>query len=119
MCMIEKHFFDFLLVGLGAIPGAFFRWIIDNDFAVNVFGAYVLGFVMGLKVNSRFGIIFGIGFCGACTTFSSWMVKIIQLLNIGLLLDALLLIVSTMFFGLLALVIGFFLGKRINELILS
>ena len=76
----------FLLVIAGAAAGAPTRWWVDQviqrrwtpvfpwgTFTVNVCGSALLGFLAaGWDADSSVLALFGIGFCGALTTFSSF-----------------------------------------------
>jgi len=103
-----------LLVALGAVPGALIRWQINNDFLVNIIGAALLGFLLSLHCSRNLKVTLGFGFCGALTTFSGWMFDSAQLLISGLLFKAFGLIFYTFGFGLLAAVVGFWLGKNVK-----
>ena len=74
---------NFLLVSLGAIPGAIFRWQIDEVIIVNIVGCFFLGFINALPVSRRYKLIFGFGFCGSLTTFSGWSYQLFKLINKG------------------------------------
>ena len=116
--MVENQlvaFERFILVGLGAVPGALIRWFLNNDLAVNLLGTGVFGLVMGLRARFRFQLIFCIGFCGACTTFSGWVFKIMEFVNDGFWLKGISLIMITMVCGILALFAGFLIGRTIKE----
>ena len=65
-------------VSLGAIPASLFRWLIPNDLFVNIIGTLVLGFIAGFGLRNRYKLTIAIGFCASCTTFSSWIVNIIE-----------------------------------------
>ena len=76
---LRQDLSELLLVALGAVPGAVIRWQIgshlpDNDVIVNVLGAFILGWLVGLPLRPKRQLLVGIGFCGSLTTFSSWMV---------------------------------------------
>jgi CrcB protein len=87
---------ELLLVGLGAIPGALLRWqssvqlgpclggSAGADLLVNVLGSFVLGFLAGpIPMRAGLLLLLGIGFCGSLTTFSSWMLDVVKLLEGG------------------------------------
>ena len=103
-------------IAVGAVPGAFIRWQLDNSFVVNFFGAGILGLVLGLRFRRRYQLLFGVGFCGALTTFSSLMVDSAELVINGFLIQAFGLITYTFFFGLFAGAFGFFMGREIRKL---
>ena len=77
---------ELLLVAAGAVPGALLRWQLgaalhDRDVLANVLGALILGLLLGLPYRPRLQLLIGIGFCGAFTTFSSWMVNSVELMH--------------------------------------
>ena len=57
----------------------------------------------------------GVGFCGALTTFSGWIFHSYELLVNGLYLKSFGLIIYTLGFGLLAAIVGFWIGKKIRQ----
>ena len=112
---IRKELYYLGLLSLGAVPGAFIRWQIDDNFIVNICGSTVLGFLISFPLKYQYKLMLGVGFCGALTTFSSWMIDSVELILRGALLKALALIFSAFVFGLAAAAIGFIIGKRINS----
>lgn len=51
-------------------------WLPWGTLSVNVLGCLILGIVMGLTQgtsSSRLALLWGTGFCGGFTTFSTWM----------------------------------------------
>ena len=62
-----------LFISIGAVPAALFRWKIDDIFAVNIIGCFLLGFINTLLIPRKYKLIFGFGFCGSLTTFSGWI----------------------------------------------
>ena len=106
---------ELLLVALGAIPGALLRWqssvqlgpwlggSAGADLLVNVLGSFVLGFLAGpIPLRTGLLLLLGIGFCGSLTTFSSWMLDVVKLLEGGQPLGALLLVLVSLVMGLAA-----------------
>lgn len=80
------------LVAIGGFFGAIARLGISNWFKkryssafplgtlfVNLLGAFLLGFIIGKGVNSSWQLLFGTGFMGAFTTFSTFKLESIQL----------------------------------------
>jgi CrcB protein len=54
------------------------------DLLVNVLGSFVLGFLAGpIPMRTGLLLLLGIGFCGSLTTFSSWMLDVVKLLEGG------------------------------------
>ena len=110
---------ELLLVALGAVPGALLRWqlglyLADQNVVANSLGAALLGFSAGLPAAPRRQLLFGIGFCGSLTTFSSWMLAAVRQLAIGDVKSAAGLIGLTLGLGLGAAALGFQLGRLIR-----
>ena len=110
---------ELLLVALGAVPGALLRWqlglyLADQNVLANSLGAALLGFSTGLPAAPRRQLLFGIGFCGSLTTFSSWMLAAVRQLAIGDVKSAAGLIGLTLGLGLGAAALGFQLGRLIR-----
>ncbi len=112
---LKSELQELWLVALGAVPGAWIRWQADNDLVVNVVGAAILGLLLGLPYRPRRQLLIGVGFCGALTTFSSWMVDCVKLIASGDWLPALGLIALTLGFGLGAATAGFLIGQQIKR----
>ena len=74
---------DFIIISIGAVPAAIFRWQIDQIFIVNTIGCFLLGFINSLPVSRRYKLIFGFGFCGSLTTFSGWSFQLYKFINQG------------------------------------
>ena len=110
---------ELLLVALGAVPGALLRWqlglyLADQNVVANSLGAALLGFSTGLPAAPRRQLLFGIGFCGSLTTFSSWMLAAVRQLAIGDVKSAAGLIGLTLGLGLGAAALGFQLGRLLR-----
>ena len=110
---------ELLLVAIGAVPGALLRWqfsvlLHDRDVLVNVLGALILGLLLGLPYRPRLQLLAGIGFCGSLTTFSSWMVNSVDLINSGEPLAAMGLIAMTLGLGLGGAALGLLIGRSIS-----
>ena len=74
----------FLLISLGAFPGALLRWKIDNILIVNIIGCFLLGIINALPISKKYKLIFGFSFCGSFTSFSGWSLQLFQLISQGL-----------------------------------
>ncbi|NEU57960.1 CrcB family protein [Halorussus sp. MSC15.2] len=81
-----------LLVGVGGVLGALSRFAVGSvlsprtrsTLAVNVLGSFALGaLTVGLADGTALLSVFGIGFCGAFTTFSSFAVETVELYEGG------------------------------------
>ena len=109
---IKKN--TFFLISIGAIPGALFRWGIDEIFIVNIIGCFLLGFFNSLAIPKRYKLTLGVGLCGSMTTFSGWSFHLHNLLTQGL--YGLFLVKSILFvlIGVFAIGLGHILGKKLN-----
>ncbi|SFR34723.1 fluoride efflux transporter FluC [Halogeometricum limi] len=75
-----------VLVGLGGTLGALSRYAVDtalsgghrSTLAVNVLGSFALGALVAAPVSTAAATLFGTGFCGAFTTFSSFAVGVAE-----------------------------------------
>lgn len=115
---LREELSELLLVALGAVPGAVMRWQVgahlqDNNVIVNVLGAFILGWLVGLPLRPKRQLLIGIGFCGSLTTFSSWMVDCVVFIAQGDWLAALGLIGMTLGLGLGAAALGVVAGRSL------
>ena len=87
---------EFLLLGLGALAGAFLRYKMTespilfgvlpiNILIINVLGSFILGiFVvisMSYNLDPKYSIFIAIGFCGSFTTMSSFAFQSVSLID--------------------------------------
>lgn len=117
---------DVLLVAIGAIPGAWLRFRLVNHlqpliprkhwatFAVNVIASFVLGLLVALEQrcagSGRLLLLLGTGFLGSLSTFSTFVVEVLQALQRGESRQALLLAAGSVLAGLSALELGLQVG---------
>ena len=120
-----------LLVGLGAIPGAWLRLRVVNHFepvvprkhwgtfAVNLIAAFGLGLVAGLGVsgncqpsaaNGPLMLLVATGFFGSLSTFSTFAVELLNTLRGHQWLQAVVLAFGSIVGGLLVAAAGYALG---------
>ncbi|QNG27794.1 CrcB family protein [Synechococcus sp. HK01-R] len=121
-----------LLVGLGAIPGAWLRLRIVNHvepivprkhwgtFTVNLIAAFALGLVLGLQTSGRcqpaaagaspLMLLIAVGFFGSLSTFSTFAVELLTTLQRRHWGEALLLSLGSILGGLLVAGLGYGLG---------
>lgn len=118
-----------ILIGLGGFAGAIARYLVDGFVAervtgafpwgtlvVNVSGSFLLGLLFALTVDRAIlpaeirGPVL-IGFIGAYTTFSTYMLESWQLMGSGAFGLALVNIVGSAVLGLVAVVAGLTLGR--------
>jgi CrcB protein len=111
--------------GFGAL-GALARFRVDGavsarvkrDFpagtlVVNLTGAFALGLLTGAAVSTRVAFVFGTGFMGGYTTFSTWMVETERLGEAGQLASGMLNLAVSMLAGFAAVAAGFYLGQAL------
>ena len=117
---------EVVLVGLGAIPGAWLRLKVVNHFQpmmskkhwgtflVNVVACFALGLVLALNescsASTGIALLMGVGFFGSLSTFSTFAVELLNQLRAGQALSAFLLALVSIGAGLLASAVGYGLG---------
>lgn len=80
-----------IMVGLGGFFGAIARFLISKQLnakaaiplgtlTVNLAGAFLLGMISGAKADPTLALLFGTGFMGAFTTFSTLKLEMLQFL---------------------------------------
>ena len=115
-----------LLVGLGAIPGAWLRLKTVNHFepmlpkkhwgtfAVNVIACFGLGLVVALhqscNAKTALALLIGVGFFGSLSTFSTFAVELLNECRAGRPFVAVVLAMASIAAGLCAAAAGFALG---------
>ena len=116
-----------LLVGLGAIPGAWLRLKTVNHFepmlpkkhwgtfAVNVIACFGLGLVVALHqsggAKTGLALLIGVGFFGSLSTFSTFAVELLNELRAGRPFVAVVLAMASIAAGLGAAGAGYGLGS--------
>ena len=109
-----------LLVILGAAIGAPSRFVVDQylrkfsnapwgTFTVNVLGSFVIGLTWGASENTV--ALFAIGFAGAFTTWSTFMLDIYLAIQLKKYRDAAINLSASLIFGLLAAWVGLHLAQ--------
>ena len=119
---------ELVLVACGAVSGAWLRWqsgvhlgpllggAAISNLLVNVIGSLILGFLAGpIPRRPSLLLLLGIGFCGCLTTFSSWMLDFVRLINAGQPVLGLLLIVVSLLLGVASAAAGFLLSRRVFD----
>ena len=118
--------FEALLVGVGAIPGAWLRLKMVNHFepmvpkkhwgtfAVNVIACFGLGLVLALvqscSAKTGLALLIGVGFFGSLSTFSTFAVELLNELRAGRPFVSLVLALASIAAGLCAAGVGYGLG---------
>ena len=117
-----------LLVGIGAIPGAWLRLKVVNHvqpmvpkkhwgtFIVNVVACFALGLVLALNdtcsASTGIALLMGVGFFGSLSTFSTFAVELLNELRAGQALTAVVLALASIGAGLLASALGYGVGTH-------
>ena len=105
--------YQFFLISIGAVPGALFRWQIDNIIMVNIIGCFLLGMINGLPIQRRYKLIFGFGFCGSLTSFTGWSYHLYQLISNNLYRSFVLNSTLIIVIGLFAIYLGDLFAKEV------
>lgn len=115
-------------MALGAIPGAWLRlkWVNHlqpmvprkhwGTFAVNVIACFSLGLLLALleRCGTATGValLIGVGFLGSLSTFSTFVVEVLNELRAGQGFLAMVLLLASLLMGLLAAGAGYGLGAH-------
>ena len=113
-------------MALGAIPGAWLRLRLVNHlepmlprkhwatFLVNVSACFSLGLVLALVERcdpmTGLALLIGVGFLGSLSTFSTFVMEVLNELRSGQALLALVLMLASLLMGLVAAAAGYGLG---------
>lgn len=81
--------------------------------AVNLTGAFLLGFLGGLALNPHAALLAGTAFVGSYTTFSTWMLETQRLSEERRVGPAVANVVASVALGLIAAWLGMSLGSRL------
>lgn len=110
---------DAAIVGVGGVLGAWSRFLLGQQVerravdtvVVNIVGSFLFGFLLAAQVSDSAMLVFGIGFCGAFTTFSSFAVETVLEFEDGNTRLALLNAVGTLAAALVAVAVGTLFGS--------
>ncbi len=85
---------NLLLVAIGGFFGATVRYSVTRSLTknftgrfphatlfVNLLGSYVFGACIGFQISTSVNLLFGVGFLGAFTTFSTLKLELVKLKN--------------------------------------
>jgi len=124
---------EFVLLAVGAVVGAFLRYIIVdspqtvgglpvNVLAVNVIGSFTLGIfsvlAVALNLDSNYTLLVATGFCGSFTTMSSFALETSNLMDSSRFILVILNIVANVGLSLGALMSGRVIGNALMARIL-
>lgn len=126
--LLRRELIDLALVAGGAIPGALLRWQLaqllsdggrplppwlDGTLVANLAGCLLIGILVAQPPRrARLFLWGGVGFSGALTTFSTWMLQLTQALQAGRVADAVVTLVLPLAGGLALTALGYRLGRR-------
>ncbi|MGX5376731.1 fluoride efflux transporter CrcB [Ligilactobacillus sp. LYQ135] len=111
------------MIGIGASAGACVRYFLTNlikrktrinfplaTLFLNLSGAFVLGTLVGMKINNNIYSIIGTGFLGGYTTFSTFNTELFAMIHDKNLSGSLLYGIISYLIGITFAFIGFALG---------
>ncbi len=118
---------SFFLVGIGSFLGGGLRWIVSllpwtcgypiGTFFVNIVGCFLIGLFSGLATKCAFIqtnlLFFATGFCGGFTTFSTFSKESLDFLQAGNYFHFALYAVGSFILGIIAVLVGNFVGKTV------
>ncbi|HZR82797.1 MAG TPA: fluoride efflux transporter CrcB [Candidatus Binatia bacterium] len=119
---------EILSIGIGGFLGANARYLLSlwcaerfgpsfpyGTLIINVSGSFVLGVIVGAadvrSVSPLFRLATGVGFLGAYTTFSTFTVETIRMIEAGSFFLALVNVVGSVAIGLAAALLGIALAR--------
>jgi len=114
-----------LLVGIGGFIGSIARYFVlklnlswhflsipMGTLTVNIIGSFIIGFIVGVSAKSELitpglRLFLMVGICGGFTTFSSFTLENMTLMQNGQFLSVLIYTGLSIFFGFLAVYLGY------------
>ncbi|MDD6276295.1 MAG: fluoride efflux transporter CrcB, partial [Clostridia bacterium] len=108
-----------IAVGVGGFLGSVLRYLFGkipvkeltafpvNTLLINVLGAFIIGCIAALcarsnELDSRLLLLLKVGFCGGFTTFSTFSLETVELIDSGLWLYAVAYVLLSLFLGVAA-----------------
>ncbi len=117
------NFISILSVGIGAAFGGVVRYIISESmvthtgrfpfatFMINILGSFLLGLILAISLRhgmtTSTKLFWTVGFCGGFTTFSTFSMETLRLLEHGHMTIAITYTVSSVVFGIAAAWVGY------------
>ena len=108
--------FEFVLISVGSILGSLIRLQIDSIFFVNILGCLIFGFINNLQISRKIKLFFCFSFCGSLTTFSGWILDLLNILNKGLYFLFFLRVSLFLVIGYFAMYFGYSLSDNLRKL---
>lgn len=121
--VIMDKFLNFLMVGLGGAAGSMLRYgmtllcsslhLSGNvaTFCVNMLGSFLIGLFTGCCREGSLLLLLTVGFCGGFTTFSTFSIQNVRLLQDGKVGMAAVYIIATMAVCVFMAWLGYRLGQ--------
>lgn len=116
---------NILMVMIGGFTGAVIRFLISQVFEkytfpygttfVNITGAFIIGLCIGFTIDDALYLLFGVGFCGAYTTFSTMSRDFLEMLIDRKYVQALIYLSISYGLGCLMTFLGIWLGIMVNQ----
>ncbi len=122
----------YLYIIIGGAIGSILRFLLSDlivnkwnttfpygTFSVNLIGSLLIGLLFGLfslngQLDEKVRFLLFIGFLGGFTTFSSFALENMKLINTGLFSTSLLYILLSNFLGIALAFAGYFLGLKLK-----
>lgn len=114
---------NFLLVGLGGAAGSMLRYGVTllgqtlnlsgnaATFTVNILGSFLIGLISGCCGKETLLLLFTVGLCGGFTTFSTFSIQNVRMLQEGRIGMAAAYILSTVTVCIIMAWLGYRLGQ--------
>jgi CrcB protein len=115
----------YIIVGIGGVFGSITRYKLGKaiaeksdsvfpigTFFINMIGAFLLGIVSSLGLNSNYYYLLGDGFLGAFTTFSTFMYEGFQLFQENGKMNAIAYFFITLVLGIISYGLGAYIIKQ-------
>ena len=116
-------FVNFLMVGLGGAVGSMLRYGVTllgaalhlsgniATFAVNILGSFLIGLLTGCCKDGSLLLLLTVGLCGGFTTFSTFSLQNVRMLQDGKILSAVIYILATV----IVCIVMVWLGYRLVQ----
>ncbi|MEE6449750.1 fluoride efflux transporter CrcB [Gottfriedia acidiceleris] len=121
---------NYLLILIGGFFGAILRYLIGlsihplsngypiQTFLINIIGCFFLGFFLPMakvKLEPEYTLLIGTGFAGAFTTFSTFSLENVALMDEKKLLVSLVYILLSLVIGIILAYFGFKAAEKFNK----
>ncbi|MFF3024364.1 fluoride efflux transporter CrcB [Gottfriedia sp. NPDC057948] len=121
---------NYLLILIGGFFGAILRYLIGlsihplsngfpiQTFLINIIGCFFLGFFLPMakvKLKPEYTLLIGTGFTGAFTTFSTFSLENVALMDEKKLLVSLFYIILSLVIGISSAYLGFKVAEKFNK----